>query len=211
MRGKPSICWFFGMNWVNQADFARLCGVDRSTVNRWLKAGRIEADAQGRIDPEAAQRLRIATESPMPHHQARKAQFEEARAASGMADGSIAAPAGSQAASAQPSEPMPAAERIGTALRLETYKLQRAKAELAAMEIDRQAGALVERAEVEFVLADFGNCLRAVMESLPDRLSGELAAHQGNVTAIHKCLEDAAREVLNEIAGRITQKMRALA
>ena len=32
------------MRHVNQADFARLCGVNRSTVNRWLKAGRIEAD-----------------------------------------------------------------------------------------------------------------------------------------------------------------------
>ena len=68
---------------VTQAEFARITGVNRSTVHRWIQNGRIEVDAQGLIDPGAAARMRDATESPLPHHQARKAQFDEARAGQG--------------------------------------------------------------------------------------------------------------------------------
>lgn len=206
MRGKPSICWFFGMKRVNQADFARLCGVSRSTVNRWLKAGRIETDAQGRIDPEAAQRLRIATESPAPHHQARKAQFEDARAASGMAEGAIVAPAGSQAVDEDPES----LEGVGMALKRATLALQQRKAEIAAMEADKMAGALVDRTDVEFVIGDFGATLRGLLEGLPDRLAGEIASHQGNVNAIHKSLEDVAREILQALSAQIERRLEGL-
>ena len=69
------------MNRVTQAEFARICGVNRSTVHRWIENGRIETDAQGLIDPEAATRMKEATSSPLPHHEARKAQFDAQRAA----------------------------------------------------------------------------------------------------------------------------------
>jgi hypothetical protein len=64
------------MTRVTQAEFARLSGVNRSTVHRWIQNGRIETDAHGLIDPDTAARMREATESPLPHHQARKAQFD---------------------------------------------------------------------------------------------------------------------------------------
>jgi phage terminase Nu1 subunit (DNA packaging protein) len=194
------------MRHVSQADFARLCGVNRSTVNRWLKAGRIEADAQGRIDPEAAQRLRIATESPAPHHQARKAQFDEARAASGMAEGAIDAPAGSQAADEDPES----LEGVGIALKRATLALQQRKAEREALEVDRIAGALVDRADVEYVIGDFGATLRGLLEGLPDRLAGEIASHQGNVNAIHKSLEDVSREMLQALSAQIERRLEGL-
>ena len=69
---------------VTQAEFARMCGVNRSTVHKWIGAGRIQTEPSGLIDPEAAARMRDATESPMPHHQARKAQFSEARMGEGI-------------------------------------------------------------------------------------------------------------------------------
>jgi len=195
------------MRHVNQADFARLCGVNRSTVNRWLKAGRIEADAQGRIDPEAAQRLRIATESPMPHHQARKAQFDEARAASGMAEAAIDAPAGSQAVDDDPES----LEGVGMALKRAMLATQQRKAEILAMDADKMAGTLVDRADVEYVIGDFGAMLRGLLEGLPDRLAGEIASHQGNVNAIHKSLEDAAREILLAISAQMERRIEGLA
>ena len=64
------------MKRVTQAEFARLAGVNRSTVTRWLQNGRIQADPSRLIDPDAALKMRAATESPLPHHQARKEQWK---------------------------------------------------------------------------------------------------------------------------------------
>jgi phage terminase Nu1 subunit (DNA packaging protein) len=195
---------------VTQAEFARLTGVNRSTVHRWLASGRIEADAQGLIDPEAAARMREATESPLPHHQARKAQFDEARAGDGTTQATNAQQGATSGQPAAHAEPMPAAEKIGTALKLETYKLQKAKAETANLELDKLAGSLVERAEVDFVLADFGNTLRGQLESLPDRLAPAIAAHRGDVGAIHKTLEDTAHDLLTEMSETMKRRMESL-
>lgn len=211
------------MNRVSQAEFARLCRVNRSTVSRWLKNGRIEADAAGLIDPEAAERMRAATESPLPHHQARKAQLDEARVTAGAAQGGAAPPdveesavetvvdetgAGLDEAGAAD---QPALVQHNLDLKRSTARLQHNKAELAAMEVDRLAGRLVELVDVQFVLDDMGATVRTLLESFPDRLAGELAAHQGNTNAIHKSLADAARELLLGISDSMQRRMEELA
>ena len=104
------------MTRVTQAEFARLAGVNRSTVHRWIQNGRIEADAHGLIDPDAAARMRDATESPMPHHQARKAQFDEAREGIGQGGAEKTQQAGQEAQQPATPEPMPAMEKLGAAL-----------------------------------------------------------------------------------------------
>jgi phage terminase Nu1 subunit (DNA packaging protein) len=198
-------------NRVTQAELARALGVAKSTVHKYKAAGRIRFDAQGLIDLDTARAQILATESPLPHHQARKAQFDEGRAGEGMGQATNAPPAAPSGPPAPAADPMPAAEKIGTALKLETYKLQKAKAETANIELDKLAGALVERAEVDFVLNDFGNTLRGLLESLPDRLAPAIAAHRGDVNSIHKALEDTAHDLLNEMADLMKRKMETLA
>ena len=195
------------MNRVTQAEFARICSVNRSTVHRWIENGRIETDAQGLIDPEAAARMKEATASPLPHHEARKAQFDAQRAA-GMVSPSQTQqnPANEAALQAETTS----ATQIGTALKLETYKLQKAKAELANLELDKAAGALVERAEVDYVLADFGNTLRGLLEGMPDRLAPAIAAHRGDVNAIHAELEGITGDLLAQIADHMKRKMEGI-
>lgn len=215
---------------VTQAEFARICSVNRSSVNRWIQAGRIEVDAQGLIDPEAAQAMRAATESFAPQHQARKAQFDEAREAKKTAYNAIhgsdstypsTQPAktpqnaanGLESASTAPEQPradMPTMERLGAGLKLETYKLQKAKAERENMELDKMAGALVDRSEVDYVLADLGNTLRSLLEGLPDRLASRIAAVAGNVSAIHKTLEESMHDALGEMSANIKRKAEGL-
>jgi phage terminase Nu1 subunit (DNA packaging protein) len=203
-------------NLVTQAEFARLAGVNRSTVHKWLKAGRIAAHPSGLIDPDAAMRMRDATESPLPHHQARKAQFEQGRM--GAADMDQAEKNAPRPDSGRPAtvetgaatEETPDVLDLGARLKLETWKLQKAKAERENMELDKLAGLLVERAEVDYVLADFGNTLRGLLEGLPDRLAGALAAHRGDVNAIHKALDDAAHDLLTEMSELMKRKMEAL-
>ncbi len=204
---------------VTQAEFARICGVNRSTVTRWIQNGRIGVDAHGLIDPVEAARMREATESPAAHHQARKAQFDEQRAAApGVAPGATGAtgPAagqnGPQARFSEPvgGEPMPQAEKLGIALKLETYKLQKAKAETANLELDKLAGVLAERAEFDFVLADFGNTLRGLLAGLPDRLAPAVAALRGDTAAIHHAIEQATHETLLQISDHMTRKTKGL-
>jgi hypothetical protein len=202
-------------NLVTQAEFARMAGVNRSTVHKWVKAGRIAAEPSGLIDPDAAMKMREATESPLPHHQARKAQFFEARMGEGIDPPEKIAPRADSGGQATVETGAATAETpdvldLGARLKLETWKLQKAKAERENMELDKLAGSLVERAEVDYVLADFGNTLRGLLEGLPDRLSGALAAHRGDVNAIHKALDDAAHDLLTEMSELMKRKMEGL-
>jgi hypothetical protein len=202
------------MNKVTQAEFARMANVTRTTVNRWIATGRIQTEADGLIDPEAATRMREATESPLPHHQARKAQIEAAKAAqsSGETQGTTQAEKTQHSASTAPAnaqgDTVPAMEKLGAALKLETYKLQKAKAERENLVLDKEAGLLVERAEVELVLADYGATLRALMEGMADRLSPTLAAHKGDVAAIHSSLDATAQDILHELSEHLKRKWR---
>lgn len=201
------------MKHVTQAEFARIMGVNRSTVHRWLENGRMQAEPNGLIDPEAGKRMLEATESPMPHHQARKNQFAEARTASGTENPNerefdpVSGHATPPTTGSNNPDVRTQAENIGTALKLETYKLQKAKAELANMEVDKQAGLLVERAEVDYVLADFGNALRALLEGMADRMAPAISRHRGDVNAIHAEIESTAADLLNQISEQMKRKM----
>lgn len=194
------------MTHLTQAEFARRRGVNKSTVTRWIQSGRMTTEPNGLIDPERAAAQLDATESPLPHHQARKAQFDETRQGVGQgAYEKIAqeAPQLPATGSATSAESLPALEKLGAALKLETYKLQKAKAETANMELDKLAGALVERAEVDFVLADFGNTLRGLMDTLPTRLH---QVHQGDSQKISE-IEGVASDLLHEMADHMKRKM----
>lgn len=209
---------------ITQAEFARRLGVERSTVHRWVKSGRIALGADGLLDYAQAMQERDASESPLPKHQARKAQFDELRAAKATAaaasasTGRSCAPSDTATANtehAPASSPQPSGfdapdptgiVDVGVAMKLETYKLQRAKAELANLELDKAAGLLVERAEVDFVLADFGAQVRAVLEGLADRLTPALDGHQGNTATLHKIIDDVAREGLETVADYMARK-----
>lgn len=219
------------MKAMTQAEFARFTGVNRSTVHRWLQNGRIQSDALGLIDPDAANRMREATASPLPMHLARKAQFDDARAQATTESSTAAAtpapdapprafsatvdatgatdPQNAATARFSPpggAEPMPPAEKLGIALKLETYKLQKAKAEQANIEIDKLIGTLAERAEFDYLITDFGNVLRDKLETLPDRLASQLAALKGDTATLHAALADAMRDVLADLAEHMQRK-----
>lgn len=194
------------MSLVKPSEFARICGVNRSTVTRWIQNGRIALAENGLIDSEQAALMREETESPMPHHQARKAQFEEARVANGKPESKQIDP-GAIAKETADQKQQSESTNVSTALKLETWRLQKAKAEMAALEVDKMAGTLIERSEVDFVLTEFGSTLRGLLEGLPDRMAGQLAAHRGDATKIHKDLEDAAFDLLSEISQLMQRKI----
>ena len=74
---------------MTAGEYAVYADVNNSTVCRWLQNGRIEKGADGPINRREADVMRVKTESPEPHHQARKEQIEEAKAAKRAAIDSI--------------------------------------------------------------------------------------------------------------------------
>lgn len=182
------------MHRMTRAEFARHMNVNRSTVTRWIERGRLVADVHGLIDVDAAKVALQATESPEPHHQARIAQIAEQKAQGAL-------PAASRAQDATDA---------GLRLKLAMAAEREAKAELAAMERDRQAGLLVDRQQVDFVLDDFGSVLRALVDGLVDRLPADLAKHRGDLAALHKTVEDAGHDLLSAVADHMARRMAQL-
>ena len=188
---------------VTKAEFAELMGVNRSAVTRWVKNGRIEQTERGRIDVEAAKMALQSSESQEPHIQARLAQIglekADKPASEATHDTSKQAEAKGrrQAMGGRENE---SKEDVAMRYKIAMTKEREAKAELAAIELDREAGLLVERAEVDFVLQDIGITIRDLLESVPDRLSASLAGHVGDVNAIHASLQREMHDVLNQMS-----------
>jgi len=185
---------------VTRAELARHLKVNRATVTKWVKAGRLKLGADGRVDLEDALRQLETSESPMPHHQARKAAWEAEKGSHG-GKASQNPPQGAGEAVSVPN-----LSDVSLRLKIAAAREREAKAERAIMEAEQMAGNLVKREDVEYVLRDFGTTLRGLVEQLPDRLSAELAGHGGDVHAIHVSLEEAARDLLDEIAQAMQRK-----
>jgi hypothetical protein len=195
------------MTRVTQAEFARMAGVNRSTVHRWIQNGRIETDAHGLIDPDTAARMREATESPLPHHQARKAQFDESRQGVGQ---------GVEEKMQQPPQPgatmPPATEGIGkdevTHRRNVAVMLEREwMAKQREIEARKAAGELYERVVVREAWSSAFIVLRSALESLPDRAAAELSRHHGDTPSIHNELSGMMADVLREVADHFKRRI----
>ena len=200
-------------NTLTQAEFARQAGISRQAVHQALAAGRLPAAGAGTgagvaLGESTAKDLWDLTASHEPHHQARKAQLEDARTGASPTASEKTSQTASvgTAIATQAADALPTLEKLSAALKVETYKLQKAKAELANIEVDKAAAALVERAEVDFVLADLGALVRTQLEGLPDRMAGQLAAHRGDTARIHHDLEEAVHTLLADLADAIKRK-----
>ena len=167
---------------VTQAEFARMANVNRSTVNRWIQSGRIEAGPDGKIDAESALRSRDATESIEPRHQARKAQFDEDKARQRAPESFGAEPANLAG--------LGVTEKLGLLHKQASLKRLQAQAELANLELDQAAKLLYDKNDVDYLLADIGRTVADAFQSLADRYAPVLAACKGDPNALHKALED---------------------
>ena len=83
-----------------------------------------------------------------------------------------------------------------------------AKAELAAMEVDRQAGLLLDRQDVDFVLADLGNTLRVKLENVEDTLTERVLPLGNDAAAVRHVVRETLREVLEDISELMNRRMR---
>lgn len=214
------------MTRVTQAEFARMAGVNRSTVHRWLQNGRIEADANGLIDPDAAARMRDATESPMPHHQARKSQFDEQRqVASGQPPAEPSPACGRVQGEGQSSLPPKHPEHGATVARPATEVINkedvRHRRDVAVMlerewtakqrEVDarKSAGELYEKERVRNAWRNAFILMRTIAESVPDRNAAELAAMR-ETAAVRTAMAGYMADMLNEVSSAFDRALDGL-
>lgn len=183
---------------MTRNQFIEAMRVNKSTVSRWISNGRISINQDGLIDYNAALRSLSATESLQPHHQANIARIEQEKAQS-------------QNQMLDETDQLEGKEEISMRYKRAMAKEREAKAELAAMERDQQAGILVERSEVDFVMRDIGITLRSALESMPDRIASTLAAHRGDVNAIHADLDDAIHTLLTEVSEHMRRSAERMA
>lgn len=81
-----------------------------------------------------------------------------------------------------------------------------AKAEKAAVELDKMVGLLVERSEVEIVFRDVGVTFRNFLENAADRIAPIVVAKQGDLAAVRGIIDREMRELLTEISEHMKRK-----
>lgn len=174
---------------ISQIELARKLNVNRSSVSRAVKNGRLTVGNDGLLDEDEARRQWYATQSPLPHHQANRARLDDL-----------------QTVKAQPetmglSGPdLGAAEKIGLRLKLATMKEREAKAEQANLDLDRAAKAVIDFPEVAYAFQHMGRVFAEKIGSLADRYTATVAANKGDIPGTHKSLDDASAEIQNEVA-----------
>lgn len=178
---------------MRQSEFAKLMGVQPSTVTRWVQSGRITRDINGRIDPALAKTELENSQIAEPHLQARAAQAAMANQKSNVS-----------------SFDTESKDEIARRYKIAITREREAKAELAAMERDKEAGLLIELAQVEFVIKDIGIALRSEIEAMPDRIAPQIAACAHDQHAIYAALTDAAHDLLNQISEHTRRKVQGI-
>jgi phage terminase Nu1 subunit (DNA packaging protein) len=167
---------------VNQAEFARMQGVDKAHITRLKAAGRlvmVERDGKPLVDVEAS-RAKIA-ETADPAH--------ESAQTGGKAGGK-----GGNTHSVTYNEAR--------------ARNELAKAELAEMERDKQRGSLVDAEAVRLFAADLGASFRGALEILPDRLAPELVP-LNDAEAVRAVLVENFEQLLHDLMMKIEKGVAA--
>lgn len=170
------------MSLSTRADFARLMGVNRSTVTRWAEKGQIVLSGD-KIDVEASQQRLRDTGGARPDVAARHAAER----------GALPTAPASSAPSPAPDE------RVGN-----TYQAARAvKEKYAAMQAkldyEKAVGNLIPKDDVDQALKAFAASTRARLDTLPDQLA-PLLAPVSDMGEIHALLAEHLRLTLDGIA-----------
>lgn len=90
-------------------------------------------------------------------------------------------------------------------LKLAALSLQRARAEQANLELDRAAGILVLRADVEWVLKDAGALWRQLLEAMPIHLAPRLVG-LADMEAMRGAIEDYATEMAESLVTELKRR-----
>lgn len=180
------------MTSLSQADFARRLGVKPSYVTELKKAGRLVMTADGKVDAEASEANIAATADPGKTGVA--ARHSQKRGAP------LTAPKEKVAAPIVADEPD---NEPGTTPDYQRSRARReeANAQLAEIEVIKEAGSLYRAAEADAVVADAATIFRTTLDSRRPLLVSQLAM-MSDEAEIRMFLEDQDESLLAELHAR---------
>lgn len=169
------------MTTLNQIEFARHIGVAKSYVTALKKSGRLVMTASGLVEVEASIDLIAKTADPNRDDVAQRHAAQR------------------ETQSAPPPAEDSANEKIGNSYQAARAVNEKYKALNAKLEYEKNKGDLIPKADVDFVLSDYGATLRGMMENLADRLA-PVVYPLTTLEETHTALEEAATAILAEIS-----------
>lgn len=203
---------------IKQAHFASLVGVSHQAVSKAIAEGRLPAEGsngqRGRrvllnatkgdenSIRNAALSLWHETSSSLPHHQARKDQFEAARQYQVMGQGEKTQQGATEGATD--------ARSVKEQIEAERLRKERAQADAMEMERDKARKTLIDLAYHRFAVREQAEIVRALIESMPHRLAPGLSACRGDVAQITAELESFAHEFMAEVSHGIARRAKEL-
>jgi len=177
---------------MTQAEFSRHLGVERSYVTALKQSGRLVMTDDGKVDVEASEAKIAATADP---GKAGVAERHAKNRGDQPADGGGGKPADQEADDAgSEADETPDYQRARARKEL-------ANAQLAEMEVAKQAGLLFESTEVLAVVADAGTIFRTTLESRRPLLVSQLAV-MNDEAQIRLFLEEQDEHLLADLAAR---------
>lgn len=189
---------------VSTTHFAERMGVSRKAVHKAIASERLKSwgrDEAGRIwieDDAAAAEWARNTD---PVEAAKNGKFwltPDLAVAEMPAGAAPVAPVASEVPQMAPSTSAPEETDYQAA----RTSRERANADLAHLELQKQLGTLVSKAEVEKASFAVARVVRDAFMTLPDRLAPRLAA-ESDLARIHADLENEIRYILNGLSDRL--------
>lgn len=150
---------------INQAEFARQCGVSKMSVSKWVKKGVITVDAAGLLDPVAARAAVLAASNPA--HSASRGTLAAKIAASS---------AGAMAAAVAPPEASPESGQGTSRYMVAKATREEWEAQRAELNYKEQAGQLVRTAVVKAAFFGLARQAQEALRTVPDHIAPALAA-----------------------------------
>ena len=185
---------------VTRRAYARLRGVNESSVRRAIQSGRITLEQDGTIDPDKADREWAAHTDP--------SMQRGAASAASVPEGSAKAIAESTAGGGQPSadwpEPTeaPAPSPGGMNMLAAKTANEVLKAKLADLKLKQQKGLLVDRDKTKALIFDLARRERDAWQNWPPRVAANMAAELGvDPHHLETVLDRYLREHLEQMVG----------
>jgi hypothetical protein len=197
---------------VTQAEFAKICEVDRSTVTRWKAAGRLVMTPKGRVLVEDSLRRVEDTKGHRDDVAERHAGHRAAKRNGGATP--PPPPRDVRGGHVPTGAAMPAADDSAHAWPRETRADAQARkdslaADLLEMEVAEKRRNLIPREDVDAALRFLGSAVRSTLEVLADQQAPILAPVQ-SLDETHALLSEASRGALQNIADEMDRRRREL-
>lgn len=194
---------------ATQADFARLMGVNRSTVTRtWKQAGRLVMVGD-LVDVEAS-RARILATADLARSDVAERHAAERGAAVGQGVETVKVGAGDTATARSEALPptTPAIDHIGNSYQAARAVKEKYAALSAKAEYERLIGDLLPRQDVNQALDDLVATIRSGLENLPHRAAGQLVGK--DYDAIIALLKQEVVDMMSEMHKSARQQLATL-